>query len=46
MHGLYLTMTFPMTLTDYGHPGFQGDGIFAVEYLKTVRFRDNTTKEY
>ena len=31
----YLTATFPMTLTD-PWPGFQGHGIFEVEYLKNL----------
>ena len=34
-----------MTLTDL-YPGFQGHGIFEVEYLKTVYFRDKVTKEH
>jgi len=27
-------------------PAFQGHGIFEVEYLKTVHFRDKVTKEH
>ena len=30
---VYLTVTFPMILTD-PYPSFQGHGIFEVEYLK------------
>jgi len=35
-------VTFPMISTDR-LPGFQGHGIFEVEYLKTVRFTDKVT---
>ena len=35
---------FSTTLTD-PKPDFQGYGIFEVNYLKTVCFRDNVTKE-
>ena len=35
-----------MTLTD-PEPGFQGHGIFEVEYLKkTMRYGDKVTKEH
>jgi len=34
-----------MTLTD-PNPVFIGHGIFEVEYLKMVHFRDKITKEY
>jgi len=42
---LYHMVTFLMTLTD-PQPGFQGHGIFEVEYLKTVHFRDKVTIEH
>jgi len=38
-------VSFPMTLTEL-KPGFQGHGIFEVEYLKTVRLRDKVTMEH
>jgi len=38
-------VTFSMTLTD-PLPGFQGHGIFEVEYLKNVCLRDKVTIEH
>jgi len=42
---LYLTVTFPMTLTDR-NPVFKVTAFLKSNISKMVRFRDNITKEH